>query len=217
MTVPEITAHERPILFSGPMVSALLARTKTQTRRVVKHKWPYLWQEPYYPTGRVLTDLVNQPGAFMEFRTRMQDEPGYHGSTASTLVDCPFGRPGDRLWVRETYAPVTVGYAYAADPIWNPASRPPWKWRPSIHMPRAACRLVLEITDVRVERLGDISEADALAEGIVPTYGGFGLPGGEHYHAADPRQSFLSLWEAVYGEGSGMANPWVWAVTFKRL
>jgi hypothetical protein len=90
-------------------------------------------------------------------------------------------------------------------------------WKPSIHMPRKASRILLEVASVRVERLKTISEADALAEGIVQLKdGGYGLPAGEHYHSADPRQSYLSLWEAINGPGSVEANPWVWAVEFKR-
>ena len=91
------------------------------------------------------------------------------------------------------------------------------KLRPGIFMPRWASRITLEVTGVRVELLQDISEADALAEGIVQLRdGGFGLPDGSHYHAADPRQSYLGLWEAINGEGSVTANPWVWVVEFKR-
>lgn len=85
-------------------------------------------------------------------------------------------------------------------------------------MPRWASRITLEVTGVRVERLHDISEADALAEGIVQLRdGGFGLPAGEHYHAADPRISYWSLWEHINGTGSVEANPWVWVVEFRRL
>jgi hypothetical protein len=85
-------------------------------------------------------------------------------------------------------------------------------------MPRWASRITLDIGGVRVERLQDISEADALAEGIVQLKdGGYGLPAGEHYHSADPRQSYLSLWETINGPGSVEANPWVWVVEFKRL
>lgn len=229
--------RERPILFSGPMVRALLAGTKTQTRRVVKHQWPHLWREPHYPTGRVLSDLPRQPGAFMEFRFRQQDEPGYQGSPASTLVPCPYGQPGDRLWVRESwkYADWTedgepwIGYAAGGkdalcqaphewwdrlENIWVKLSDPDnydidgkaadRHWRPSIHMPRWACRLMLEITEVRVERLQDISESDAQAEG----------PAG---HPDGPWHAFRSLWTLINGADSWMANPWVWAVSFKPV
>ena len=214
---PRSDVRERPILFSAPMVRALLAGTKAQTRRVVKHRWPYLWQEPWYATGKVLTDLPRQPGAFMEFRYRQQDDPNYQGSPASTLVPCPYGKPGDRLWVRETFAPLTTGYAYCADPIWN--APPADRWRPSIHMPRAASRILLEVTGVRVERLQDISKADAIAEGIERRedacgdwkhYGDTGL-------SVDAVGSYRSLWETINGEASWKADPWVWVVEFRRV
>lgn len=104
---------------------------------------------------------------------------------------------------------------YAATPR---NDEPAYKWRPSIHMPRWASRILLEITEVRVQRLRSITEADALAEGIVRLPdGGFGLPKGEHYHAADPRISYLSLWESINGPGSVEADPWVFAISFRRI
>lgn len=110
---------ERPILLNDEMVRAILEGRKTQTRRIVKHKYPQLWGGGYYPTGKVLTGLKNQPGAFMEFRHETQDEAGYQGSPASALVPCPYGQPGDRLWVRETWSDVNLqgapGIAYRAD------------------------------------------------------------------------------------------------------
>jgi hypothetical protein len=184
--------RERPILFSAPMVRALLAGTKTQTRRIAQPKRSI---EP------------------------MTDE-------------CPYGQPGgDRLWVRESWR---ADAAYDAMPPRDiPAGSQVWyeadtglpglrglvrqgKLRPGMFMPRWASRITLEVTEVRVERLQDISEADALAEGIVPGYGGFGLPDGSHFHAADPRESYFSLWEAINGRASVEANPWVWAVSFRR-
>lgn len=192
---------ERPILFSAPMVRAILDGTKTQTRRVVK-----------------------QPER-------------YEGGLHNCLHCCPYGQPGERLWVRETWMSVKgtgveardphtkerTDYAFAADHppgSYSDECRKDFglKWKPSIHMPRVASRILLEITEVRVERLRSISEADALAEGIVRLPdGGFGLPKGEHYHAADPRISYLSLWESINGPGSVEADAWVWAVSFRRL
>lgn len=213
---------ERPILFSAPMVRAILAGTKTQTRRVVK--------------GQALEWL--RPDGFT---------PEFTAAPENGL--CPYGQPGDRLWLRETwqYADWTDDgepwIRYCADDgrqicanvpdEWADRLMDTWaelstgmnigepaadrKWRPAIHMPRWASRITLEITGVRVERLQDISEADALAEGIVQLKdGGYGLPAGEHYHSADPRQSYLSLWDAINGPGSVEANPWVWVVEFKR-
>jgi hypothetical protein len=205
---------ERPILFSAPMVRSLLDGGKTQTRRVVKPK--------HLPFVENLT--ANFLGG------KWGERP------------MPYGEPGDRLWVRETWMPdaphdgtwaSTQFYGCKTSPLsdiperfrkakhciyrasWDGPSMVGWK--PSIHMPRWASRITLEITEVRVERLQDISEADALAEGIVRLTEGFGLPDGSHFHAAAPRQSYLSLWEAINGPGSVEANPWVWAVSFKRL
>ena len=207
---------ERPILFSGPMVRALLDGSKTQTRRIVK--------PPY--TGCLDAGL----GANTDL--------------------CPYGQPGDRLWVREAfrfsasldlYSPAEVG-ELALNACCRPAMTPtqfeadgvqvglwrgfetmlavsvPGKYRPPMFMPRWASRMTLEITEVRVERLQDISEADALAEGIVrQPDGGYGLADTTHYHFTDPRQSYFSLWEAINGAGSWDANPWVWVVSFRRL
>jgi len=156
---------------------------------------------------------------------------------------CPYGVRGDRLWVRETWrhtaSSVEEARAITEDIASGTAvdyratyieqcmrelgfSREDAEvadsfevWRPSIHMPRWASRITLDIAGVRVERLRDISESDALAEGIVQLKdGGYGLPAGEHYHSADPRQSYFSLWEAINGPGSVEANPWVWVVEF---
>lgn len=203
---------DRPILFSAPMVRAILAGTKTQTRRVVKlpHQNPLGVWEPQTiggPNGGRLSNGNTIPEQGAIWHTRTGDSIG-----------CPYGQPGDRLWVRETFALLND----SKDPENYRATRtmppPVLPWRPSIHMPRWASRITLDITGVRVERLQDISEADALAEGIVQLKdGGYGLPAGEHYHSADPRQSYLSLWEAINGPGSVEANPWVWVVEFPRL
>jgi hypothetical protein len=185
---------ERPIPFSAPMVRAILAGTKTQTRRVVKG-WPL--------------ELLSTPANFT---------PEYVAHPENKA--CPYGRPGDRLWVRETHMDLGACYIYRADPGAEKERAlvaPGQRWKPAIHMPRAASRITLEVTGVRVERLQAISEADALAEGIVETCGGYGLPAGEHYHAADPRQSYFSLWEAINGPGSVEANPWLWCVEFRRV
>jgi hypothetical protein len=185
MTADQV--KERPILFSAPMVRAILDGTKTQTRRVVK-----------------------QPER-------------YEGGLHNCLHCCPYGQPGERLWVRETFGQpwhhAQPSYFYRATDDEKVGWHPDFNgWKPSIHMPRAASRILLEITEVRVERLRSITEADALAEGIVRLPdGGFGLPKGQHYHAADPRISYLSLWESIHGPGSVEADPWLWAVSFKRI
>ena len=128
---------------------------------------------------------------------------------------CPYGKPGDRLWVRETWARVSVPEGTTARKILTlfKASMPfsgidgtEVRWKPSIHMPRYVSRITLEVTDVRAERLNDISEEDAQSEGVLPsdfdkTY----------------RYSFLKLWESIYGKWSWNNNPWVWVIEFKRI
>lgn len=240
-----------PMLYQRAMVRAILREIdpKTQTRRGVKHRWPHLWVEPWYPTGKVVSDLPTQPGAWMEFRHRQQDEPGYQGSPASTLVLCPYGKPGEQIWVRETFfafgrwetrfstkkgrdewhfvdMTLECGHAYhydVEDPVTIVGSKgrggitPMWWKRPAIFMPRAASRITLEITSVRVERLQDISDADAIAEGIERDgkwWRGY-WPSG--CGVALPTISYRSLWESINGSGSWEANPFVWVVEFKVL
>lgn len=194
--------RERPILFSGPMVRALLAGTKTQTRRIVKPQPAGAWAAP--------------------------------GKTS-----CPYGQPGDRLWVRETWARNQVmpiehrapgEFIYGAELNESGLRRYAATWKPSIHMPRAACRLVLEITGVRVERLHQISEADAIAEGIPEESApcercgdcGWLCIGGEPQECDAPGcgdgaiDGYRALWEQINGAGSWAANPWVWVVEFRR-
>jgi hypothetical protein len=187
------------------MVRAILDGSKTQTRRTFKGTTEH--KGPYNP-------------AYMEAH---QQANGW-GSI------CPYGTPGDRLWVRETFAQDVAGcpggISYRADHFDPKGDGPahPMKWRPSIFMPRAASRILLEITDVRVQRLQEISEGDARAEGIeysddyaVREHAHVGLDEGDLIPNAPPIPSFRSLWESINGTGSWDANPWVWAITFQRL
>lgn len=202
--------REHPILFSAPMVRALLAGTKTQTRRVVK---------PQPPVG---TQRVIRPSADGRRQYAATDP---HDMEQGQLLlgevpPCPYGKPGDRLWVREAWARTSVFPGSELVVYREGDSRTDYggPWKPGIHMFRRDSRILLEVTEVRVERLQGISEADALAEGIVQLRdGGYDLPGGEHYHVADPRQSYFSLWRAINGAGSVEANPWVWAVSFRGV
>lgn len=216
---------ERPILFSAPMVRALLDGSKTQTRRVVKlphtnplGKWEVLpWGGPN--GGRT------REGHTVPF----QNVIGH--SRTGEIIGCPHGQPGDRLWVRENGwerpslsprdlregADTWPPYEYDAEPLmcWEDGElkRYGWKRRPSIHMPRWACRIDLQITAVRVERLQDISEADAIAEGCSPAH-----PDDEDArHHYTPRWAYEVLWEQINGAGSWAANPWVWVVEFRRI
>ena len=201
---------ERPILFSAPMVRALLDGTKTQTRRVVKPQPPAHMQ-----TARNLGDGNWQ---FVNDVHMLAD--------AASTWRCPYGQPGDRLWVREKWRGVVNiappgSYEYAVAhhiPDQEHCRRVEYAatqqadtdpWRPSIHMPRWASRITLEITGVRVDRLQDISEADAAAEGVSAK------------HTADAnytaREAYAVLWESINGPGSWDENPWVWVVEFKRV
>ena len=195
---------ERPILFSTPMVRALRAGTKTQTRRAVKHSLCAL---------SFIVDCGDGLWGDEEVQAR-----------------CHYGQRGDLLWVREPWVRddedgalfyrADVGSGNEADD-WERNRLdgvPRYRWRPSIHMPRWASRNTLEVTGVRVERLQDISGADAMAEGIVrQPDGGFGLADSTFYHHTDPRESYWSLWEHINGLGSVEANPWTWVIEWHAL
>ena len=197
---------ERPILFSGAMVRAILDGRKTQTRRVVK-----------MPRGIVslYRPFPNEPE-----NVQGVDKDGLIGWYASPTV-CPYGAPGDRLWVRETFGIPDAPYErrdkalviYRADQSDEMAALNRYFWRPSIHMPRWACRLVLEVTGVRVERLQDISSDDAIAEGIEPSD-----VGDAREEAAWNIAGYEELWDSLNAKrGLGWAtNPWVWVVEFRR-
>lgn len=207
--------RERPILFSAPMVRAILAGQKTQTRRVVK------WRGVQPGLNLGFSGLsVERSGSNFVLTSPTRSSHEYR----SVPQPCPYGVPGDRLWVKETWSThacfddvrpsdiTTRSIHYRAD-----GEIQTGKTRVSIHMPRWASRITLEITDGRVERLQAVSEADARAEGIVSTHDGYGLPDGSHYHAGDPRIAYWSLWDSINGAGSTQANPWVWVVEFKRI
>lgn len=251
---------ERPILFSGEMVRALLDGRKTQTRRAIK-------PQPLGYTGRKFIVPDDSPKA-------------WHDSD-DFLSFCPYGQPGDRLWVRETWTeehplaiqegrysqsgragipgppPVSYRVIYRADgeprQVWRNRGGHPYytlegpadeiaanyptvnsnytrgngkgvHWNPSIHMPRWASRILLEVTAVRVERLQEISEADAIAEGLDPpeqgTWRDYSVrpEDNEGYdYCATARDSFRTLIDTINGTGTWDANPWVWVVEFKRI
>jgi len=218
---------ERPILFSAPMVRAILAGSKTQTRRVTKPQpGEHIWTDS--KTGLLMTDIKHKYGA-------------------STAIICPYGQPGDRLWVREAWRPnwtIEHGHVieFAADNAvqcfngccndmqviepgysWLTSNYDCYlkPWRRSIHMPRWASRILLEITAVRVERLNEISREDAEAEGVglrrVSDTDFRWLDYIDGGTFGDPRRSFWSLWESINGQESHDANPWVWAISFRRI
>ncbi|ENO80302.1 hypothetical protein [Thauera sp. 63] len=215
----------RPILFSAPMVRAILAGTKTQTRRVVK-------PQPAVGQGIVNAAYCGYPNLWLRDGPCDKTDPAQDWR-------CPYGQPGDRLWVREAWAETdredgTPVIAYRAggniaigrdhpkgnDYLINTIA---WDdmphvetWRPSIHMPRWASRILLEITAIRVERLNEISQSDARAEGAPPSHLSIDRVSREFGFADFPRSWFGQLWEHINGPGSWEANPWVWVVEFRR-
>ncbi|MFY7349551.1 hypothetical protein ACOTXF_13730 [Enterobacter cloacae complex sp. IR53041] len=224
---------ERGMIFNGEMVRAILDGRKTQTRRIMKiqpsdgfhpthNGYDLDLNAHWYTPGVVDKNGYLQPAKKDVFGVADENE-GY---------TCPFGAVGDRIWVREAFQGPLVSeefleeYRAYPEKFENPeyceyaadgGPRPEYcdlddnlrhGWRPSIHMPRWASRLTLEITSVRVERLRDLSEDDAKSEGITPPSGGV-LPGWEY------RINFRELWMSIYGSDNWEANPWVWVIEFK--
>ena len=206
---------ERPILFSAPMVRAILDGRKTVTRRACKF---------------TNTTRLKEPGGRWH-RQWCPDDP-------NAFLACPYGQPGDRLWVRETWRlwesasfasftgepldpDIVAGSLKRHDIEWL-ESRPveyradsldEGPWRPSIFMPRWASRITLEVTEIRVERLHDITEEEARAEGVLLTGGRAGL---EPHHFRPARDLFAELWTHINGPESWDANPWVWVVRWRH-
>lgn len=230
---------ERPILFSGPMVRAILEGRKTQTRRIGKiqcAEWTDLRVEGSLHATKgwqALATYASYPGL---------------GTARTGICTCPYGVPGDRLWVREAFYVDTIPEAFGGPLTQETRARFPLdfyyradgtcceqipecacaevgkpRWRPSIHMPRWASRITLEVTGVRVERLRDISEADAVAEGIDSFQRGDGARVYRDYSQRTEHfglsavGSYRTLWESINGAGSWDAKPWVWVVEFKRV
>lgn len=142
-----------------------------------------------------------------------------HPSSLDNLK-CPYGQSSDRLWVREAWSTAIADYIYKADYEKHPSNG---VWKPSIHMPRIASRIDLEIIDVRLERLQDISEQNALTEGIKPIKDDRGwnkytiqMPLAS-YNAPTAKEVFEMAWDAINGEGSWDKNPWVWVINFRRI
>jgi len=209
---------ERPILFSAPMVRAILEGRKTQTRRIIK-------PQPSINCDSMKSDDVNEAW-----------QAGF------VPIDCLHGKVGERLWVRETWRPdckddvctisfqadgahVPIRDDYGWAERWVMLRRPEeqWpkmeepKWRPSIHMPRWASRINLEIVSIRVERLNDISQKDAMAEGAPPSHPTIDAVSREFGYPDFSRSWFAQLWESINGQGSWNQNPWVWVIEFKRV
>ncbi|EKN6054076.1 hypothetical protein ACPX3P_000639 [Yersinia enterocolitica] len=192
-----VNSKERPILFNAEMVNAILSGRKTQTRRIMRDQPEVIPPE----------DECGVPGYWIPYnagKTMVRNE--------MMTIACPLGKPGDQLWVRETFGDCGVRLVYRAD-YDDGAACIVKRWTPSIHMPRWASRINLLITGVRVERLNDISEQDARAEGIKAWRGpAEELVGG--------KLAFFELWDSIYGQKEGenwQANPWVWVIEFERM
>ncbi|HCB8972537.1 TPA: hypothetical protein M2O87_003077 [Klebsiella pneumoniae] len=228
---------ERGMIFNGEMVRAILDGRKTQTRRIMAPQ----------PADDIERGIFPNPEA-IGWKSSLRHK---YGSTTAHF--CPYGKPGDRIWVREAFRVhsratdvATLVYKASERNSWTeqtlrvpvavcnkPAT--PEKWTPSLHMPRWASRILLEITDVRVERLSAISEEDAQREGVhtevwdqtvvARNYADsdeFFQSWSEdmpHYVEMNQlyRSSFRSLWESIYGAENWQANPWVWVIEFKRV
>ncbi|HBU7548602.1 TPA: hypothetical protein MC769_004938 [Klebsiella aerogenes] len=211
---------ERGMIFNGEMVRAILDGRKTQTRRPIK------WKQT----------------RFTEIGEREDGSKWPWSEDAEHACDfwhpCPFGAVGDRIWVREAFRVhsratdvATLVYKSSERNSWTeqthrvpvavcnkPAT--PEKWTPSLHMPRWASRILLEITDVRVERLNAISEEDARAEGIIDggcLNCGEPEPCGCDNPEPDATDAFAYLWQSIYGQENWNADPWVWVIEFKRV
>ena len=214
-------SKERPIIFSAPMVRAILEGRKSMTRRIVKADWldDSWWQ------------IQPKDGWHAVFMTEVP-----YGMERGLV--CPYGSPGDRLWVREKFDFSPCGMTeceifYWADGSsqkrtppndYNPYLYPNERVRPSIHMPRWASRITLEITGVRVERVQEISEEDVEREGVFNRSGmhdwdceNLGYSGNETCAcgAYSPQETFARLWQSIHGPGSWDLNPYVWAISFK--
>lgn len=229
---------ERPILFNTEMVKAILEGRKTQTRRVIKPKSKALHDDN-------VACIVHRESGDKWYQDHVFSMRGKHGvwedyTLEGFLALCPFGQVGGRLWVRETFRLFDPDECPHSD---FPCGCPNWgtplyrashdcfdgeKWKPSIHMPRSASRILLEITSIRVERLNDISRADAVKEGIETLMVDCSRDGlkttykdyTSHNNAItrnNPIDSFRTLWESVNGADSWGKNPWVWAVEFKVI
>lgn len=223
---------EHPIIFSGPMVRAILEGHKSQTRRVVR-------PQPHW--GICLFDVLFTPGLWKPaWSSKAASIPQDEMIEANGCIKCPYGIPGDRLWVRETWVDkawsltdcVKVGCPdakdsgvefygdttkaiYKASYTWNQDAGP---WKSPIYMPRWASRITLEITDIRVQRLQEISEEDARAEGVWCKYEDQGCEAECHKCSATSVEAFHSLWDSINAKRAPWkSNPWVWAISFKRI
>lgn len=204
---------EHPVIFSTPMVKSLQNNTKLMTRRILKPQ----------PTNHYFQSLVLHATGRYQFAPN----DGNYSPTEKDILEvkCPYGKKGDLLYVRERFRvnPIPTGYPYhyyADDDVYT--DKDSERWKPSIHMPKAAARIWLRITNIRVERLQNITDADALKEGIEIELNAQGQTRYKDYasvttHWVKPTSSFQSLWASINGVDSWDENPWIWVIEFERI
>ncbi len=210
---------ERPIPFKGEMVRAILDGRKTQTRRTMKvQPWPdaLVTVEHYHPT------VIDRHGDMQPGKETF----GAHWDDGEYGCRCPYGAPGDTLWVREAWR------AWSQYDDWPPSRLPPgvdvqyiadasapWssRYRSPRFMPRWASRITLRITDIRVERLQDITQKDAIAEGAPESHPDIDRISRRFGYQDFSRSWFAQTWEGINGHGAWDENPWVWAISFERV
>jgi len=197
-------SKERPIIFSADMVNAILAGNKTQTRRVIKPQ----------PDGTWARDENTGCHKMYPLDENMDGIPWWNIGGINGLPKCKYGKIGEKLWIRETYQScIQCGHInYRASGQNNCAACDATfgNWNPSIYMPRSASRILLEITDIRVERLNDISVIDCCNEGAP-------IDDGHPQQTHAVQTWYQELWEQINGEGSWSQNPFVFVISFKRV
>lgn len=222
---------EHPQLYQTVMVRAILDRRKTKTRRTrgleLVNNMPDEWKLEEvgmfdYPGNNLAKPKIKP---WTAFGATFQWKP--HGSR--NFLKCPYGKPGDIVWVRESFAVQEYfnGLTLNGCTIYKASYDGPvaWNWKPSIHMPKTAARIWLEITNIKVERLQTISEKDSMAEGIESKIekkkSGLCTFYKDYFNQNDwywsAKASFMSLWQSTNGRNSWISNPWVWVITFKVL
>lgn len=184
-------SKQRPILFNGDMVVAIDGDLKNQTRRTkglkLINESPNLWR---------FSAIISSGNGLIEY--------GFvnDSNNSDILIKCPYGVPGNVLYVRETFEKCKKGYRYKSGNISSISIT--GKWKPSIHMPKEAARIWLQIVEVSVERLKEITQQGAKDEGVKLTQ-------------TSPLSSFIALWDRINGTGEFNSNPWVWVVKFKKI
>lgn len=189
----------KPILFNTEMVRAILGGRKTCTRRLIKHNVDAMLNSPYH-----------------------KEHPEVEDKQIISKLCLPPYQPGDVLYVRETWSEWTGGYVYKAwsSPFPQAGAYLGEKWHPSIHMPKDAARIWLKVTEVRVERLQDITEDGAILEGAIDNRGFIHAPDDEYNHIHSAKEHFMNIWNSTIKKSDldrygWDANPWVWVIAFE--